>query len=91
MDKYIKHATKFGTDQVFETAREDGMSPGDLGKLALELQRINPKYRISRPDAHWLMAKLIGKVPDERLAEMCGVTVPTVQKWALDEIEYMVP
>jgi hypothetical protein len=91
LEGYVKHAKRHGTDLVFETAKEEGLGLQDLFKLALALQGFNRRWRMPRQDAHSMVCCLAFKLSDEQLAKMAGVTVPTVQKWMLNEIEYEVP
>jgi hypothetical protein len=44
-DRYVKHAERFGTEFVFETARDE-LSLRQLGYLSLQLQRIDSKWRL---------------------------------------------
>lgn len=90
LEGYVKHAKRHGTDQVFETAKEEGLGLKDLFNLALALQGFNRRWRMPREDAHSLVCGLAFKVSDEQLATMAGVTVATVQKWQWERIEYEV-
>jgi hypothetical protein len=50
LKKLIRHAQRFGTEEVFETAEADGFDPKTLALLRVELDRIDGTLRpVDRP------------------------------------------
>ncbi len=76
--QYVRHAERFGVDQVFEAARRD-LDVRDLGRLSLQLQRIDPKWRLLPRERQRLALDLIADgEPLARVCEMAQVSRTTL-------------
>jgi hypothetical protein len=87
----VRHAELFGPELVFETAAGDGFGALELGRLSLQLQRVDRQravregrrragWRLERAAARGLAAGLLGeRLPDRRVAEMATCSVRTVR------------
>jgi hypothetical protein len=66
LDRYIRHAERFGVELVFETAVDDGFTIAQLIKLARQLKTIDVKFDPARPDR---LIELAGaghvRIPDD--------------------------
>lgn len=77
--QYVRHAERFGTEFVFETARFE-LEPVEMGHLAKHLRRIDKRWSLSKEDREGLLVALIdGGVSDKNIREMVGVSQPTVR------------
>ena len=76
---YVKHAEKFGTLAIFETAEGAGLSPHDLGCLALHLRRIDKHWRLD-PDQRTRLVQALfeANVADKEIRDMAGVSQDTI-------------
>lgn len=80
---YIRQAEHYGTEEVFETALDDGLDWEDLGKLALRLQNLDPKWKLT-VDAQRLFVLTLTDYRQYKLydaARMAGVSRPTARQW----------
>jgi hypothetical protein len=50
VQRFVKHASRFGTECVYETAQHEGLSDAELRSLDGELSRIDTKRRRLFPD-----------------------------------------
>jgi hypothetical protein len=76
-----RHAELYGSEQVFEVAASDGLSPTDLGALTLALRRIDGDWRLSRAQRADLLARLDGeRLSDRRLREYLGISQDTLRR-----------
>ena len=82
LDAYRRHAERFGTECVFETAMCD-LSAVPLGRLSLHLQRIDPEWRPEPLDRSAFACQLIeAGVRRDRACEMAMVSARTVRRRA---------
>jgi hypothetical protein len=80
-DRFIRHAERFGTEEVFEVAAADGFTATELGRLTLALRRVDPDWRLSRDQREDLFAELdAAGVPDRRLREFLGISQKTLSR-----------
>ncbi len=76
---YVRHAERFGTGEVFETACAE-LDARDLGRLSLRLQNIDPRWR--PPDAGSFALRLLSDdVPAADVCRMARISRQTL--WRL--------
>jgi hypothetical protein len=82
LERYRRHAELFGTEEVYETAATDGFVAAGLGRFALALRRIDPKWRLSRGQRADLLARLQeeGEQSDHMVREYLGVSQDTLRR-----------
>lgn len=87
LEGYVRHAEYYGTDEVFETACDGGLPLRDLGFLALRLQNLDSKWKLTA-DAQQLfvLALLFAGCDVKDAARMAGVSRATAQRWATDSL-----
>lgn len=86
-DSLVRHAEHYGTDEVYETARDNyGFAAIHLGQLAMQLRRISrertekPRWELDTYNRVCLMERLFAaEVSVARIADMVGVTLQTVR------------
>lgn len=89
LEGYVHHAEHYGVEEVFETALDGGLGLRDLGRLALRLQNLDPRWKLT-PEAQRLFALALvqnGK-SDRDAARMVGCRPATVRGWLLDDAQY---
>ena len=80
LPQYIRHAERFGSEFVYETALFD-LSPKHLGHLAKHLRRIDKRWSLAKQHRDELIGALIGEgVSDREIREAAGVSQPTVRE-----------
>jgi hypothetical protein len=52
IEEFVRHASRFGTLMVYETAAENGFSERELGRLRHELQEIASRRETRRRRHH---------------------------------------
>lgn len=72
LERYVRHAEKYGTNLIIETAAEE-LPWSALGELSLRLQAVDPKFKLSRDMAQSMVTALFGVVDDDRLRRMTGL------------------
>jgi hypothetical protein len=78
LDQFVRHAERFGTEFVFETAAARLGSP-DLGHLARHLRRIDRRWRLSPADRAALAAGLVvAGIKTVDIVDLAGVSYSTV-------------
>lgn len=45
VERYVRHARRFGVEAVLAPAAQDGVPPRHLGRLSMWLQRIGPNFK----------------------------------------------
>jgi hypothetical protein len=43
-DEWVAYATRYGSGMVMKTAKQDGLGPEDLDRLAFALRELDPKF-----------------------------------------------
>lgn len=82
LEGYVVHAEHFGTEEVFETALDEGLGLRDLGFLALRLQNLNPKWKLTLENQeNFILALMDIGISSKDAARMVGTTVPTARLW----------
>lgn len=97
LEGYVRQAEHYGTDEVFETALDEGLPLQDLGKLSLRLQNLNPQWKLT-VDAQRLFVLALADRHAYHIklaAQVAGVSLTTARMWREDWIagnyEYVVP
>jgi hypothetical protein len=90
---YIRHAERFGCEEVFETALHDhdlvipadSSRPRELGAIAARLQNIDPKRRLPRSWALALAGALVRDGLNPTIAcRQAGITRQTLRRHTQD-------
>jgi len=77
----VKHAEKFGTAEVYETATAMGFSALELGYLVRHLRRIDKSWRLESAQRTRLVRELLeANVADKEIRDMAGVSQDTVAR-----------
>jgi hypothetical protein len=88
---FIRHAEVYGTEMVFETAWQAGLTIRELGQLSLRLQHIDPTWKlrkILKTNTGDFAAMLIDRgVNIKQAAEMAQVSTKTARDH-LDAAQY---
>jgi hypothetical protein len=83
LEGYIRHAEHYGTDEVFETALDEGLGLRDVAQLAIKLQYIDPRWKLTLENQYLLVLALLGAGMNLKdAARAAGVTLPTARLWA---------
>jgi hypothetical protein len=81
--RYAKHAKRFGTELVFETAAADfGMT--DLGRLSVELQRIDPNWKCPLAGVAFALTLIDHGTTDTAACRMAQITTRTLHRHRTD-------
>lgn len=84
---YIRHAEHFGTEEVFETALDEGLTMKDLGFLALRLQNLDPKWKLTLENQERFFAALMNVgVPMPKAAGSAGISIATARLWQQEDV-----
>ena len=79
LEQFVRHAEKFGTEQVYETAEQIGLSETD--SLALHLRRIDSKWSLGPDQQARLLDKLWERgLPNHKVSEYTGIPLRTVER-----------
>ena len=77
----IRHAERFGTECVYETAEELGFPALELGYLARHLRRVDRLWRLTPDQRERLIEELLAAGTRRReIADMAGVSEKTVSR-----------
>lgn len=82
LQQYIRHAERFGTECVFETAIAD-LDAESLGLLSLHLRRVDSRWRLASAQKRALGTALLEIRPSlkaERLCEMAQISQSTLYR-----------
>jgi hypothetical protein len=78
---FIRHAERFGTKYVYETALEYLDDPRELGRLSLALQRVDLRWQLEREQrASLALALHEAGVPTSRVCEMAQLSRRTLHR-----------
>jgi hypothetical protein len=78
LEDYVRHAERYGTEAIFETATED-LDVVALGRLACRLRHIERRWRCPKRD--WLVLGLLDAgVRDRQVCDWVGISRPTLRK-----------
>jgi len=81
MRQFIRNAELYGTEGVYEVAEAERWGYEDLGKLAMQLRRIDSKWRLSAPQRQRMIGELVASdMPVAKIARLAGVSRTTVWK-----------
>jgi hypothetical protein len=81
LERLRRHAELYGTEEVYEVAAADGFAAADLGRLALALRTIDPKWRLSHEQRDRLLVRLQEEdLPDRKLREYLGISQDTLRR-----------
>jgi hypothetical protein len=73
-DEWVAYATRYGSGMVMKTAKQDGLGPEDLDRLAFALRELDPKFKPPRRNKPGPRPR--HKIPAERrgdrACEHCG-------------------
>jgi hypothetical protein len=79
LDQYVRHAELYGTECVYETAEQTGLS--DLPYLPPHLRRIDKNWRLNSEQRDRLLHRMIeGGVKYAAISEATGVPLRTVER-----------
>lgn len=85
LDEFIRHAERYGSECVYETAAEGHLDAQELGTLSLALQRIDRKWRLPyRRRAALALALCDIGLPHARVCEMAQVSRATLHRLRQD-------
>ena len=89
LEQYRRHAERFGTECVYETAEGLGLSALELGHLARHLRRIDPRWRLTATQRDQLIADLLAeRLRTAEIAHMAGVSEKTVSRTRQRDLEH---
>jgi hypothetical protein len=75
LDAYVRHAERYGTSFVYETAAADGFRAVELGQLARHLRRVDRRWRLAQADRRALAERLVADgVKAKDVVEMADVS-----------------
>jgi hypothetical protein len=79
---YVKHAERFGTEVVYQSAEEHELPALDLGYLARHLRRIGKSWKLDPSQRERLIRGLIAAdVPDREIRDIAKVSQDTVRRF----------
>jgi hypothetical protein len=81
LDVLIRHAEKFGSECIYETAVEFGLPGVELGYLARHLRRVDRYWKLTPQQKYDLIVGLLSEdVPDREIRDMAKVSQDTVAR-----------
>jgi hypothetical protein len=81
LNDFIRHAERFGTEFVYETALEHLKDPRELGLLSLALQRVDRHWRLERQQqASLTLALYEAGIPTARICAMAQLSRRTLHR-----------
>jgi hypothetical protein len=87
VERFARHAKRFGTECVFETAVEE-LEARDLGRLSQHLRRIDPKFRLPNDQRRALaLALLEDGVDRKNVCWQTGASRSTLRRWRQELLE----
>lgn len=90
LEGYIKHAEHYGTEEVFESALDNGLDLRQLGWLALRLQNLDPKWKLTQESQHLFVLALVTSGWDVGdAARAAGCTKLAARNWVENHLEPM--
>lgn len=89
LEAYVRQAEHYGTDEVFETALDEGLPLMDLGKLALRLQNIDPHWKLALEYQRlFVLGMVYWRIYSLKdAARMAGVGLGTAKVWYEDYVD----
>lgn len=81
LEEFIRHAERYGSELVYETAAAGYLDPEQLGLLSLALQRLDRKWRLppaQRAALALALAEL--RLPQARVCEMAQLSRATLHR-----------
>jgi hypothetical protein len=80
--EFVRHAERYGSELVYETAAAGYLEPEELGLLSLALQRLDRKWRLAPAQKTKLALALIDSpLPVARICEMSQLHRATLHRF----------
>ncbi len=79
--EFVRHAERYGSELVYETAAEGYLEPEELGLLSLALRRLDRRWRLSPQQRRKLALALCERrLPLARVCEMAQLSRATLHR-----------
>lgn len=88
LDGYVRHAEHYGVDEVFETALDEGLNLRDIGFLAGQLHRIDPRWKLTLENQRLLVLALVYAGQSAKdAASRAGCSLATARLWVDEDLD----
>jgi hypothetical protein len=90
--EFVRHAERYGSELVYETATQGYLEPEELGLLSLALQRLDRKWHLAPAQKTKLALALIeSPLPVARICEMSQLHRATLHRLRQDREQVRQP